>query len=104
MSKREELEQKSKELEKELMVEKDCTNLVLLYERSILVGKLIRLFGTMSLILSIGYAIYYFMFVEIAIIFRLITCICLILGGFVCKVVFEWFSLILLNLAELNNK
>ena len=56
MSKREELENKRNELEKELMVKND-TNLVLLYERSILVGKLIRLFGTVLLVLCIGSAL-----------------------------------------------
>lgn len=103
MSKREELENKRNELEKELMVKND-TNLVLLYERSILVSKLIRLFGTVLLVLCIGSAIYYFMFVETAIVFRLIKSICLIISGFVSKVFLEWFSLVLLNLAELNNK
>lgn len=104
MSKREELENKREKLEKEIIVEKSDINLVLLYERSILVGKLIRLFGTVSLLLCIGYAIYYFIFVESVILYRIITSICLIISGFVSKVVLEWFSLVLLNLAELNNK
>jgi hypothetical protein len=103
MSKREELESKRDQLDKEVSKDNGL-NTLSLYERSVLVGKLIRLFGTMTLILCVGYAIYYFIFVESAIVFRVITSICFILSGFISKVIIEWFSLVLLNLAELNNK
>lgn len=103
MSKREELEIKRDQLDKE--VSKDnCLNSITLYERSVLFGKLIRYIGNVLLISSIVAALYTFMFESGEVLLKILLCVFYLLGGFISKVIIEWFSLVLLNLAELNNK
>lgn len=103
MSKREELESKRDQLDKEVSID-NRLNTITLYERSVLFGKLIRYIGNVLLILSIVAALYTFMFESGELLLKILLCVFYLLGGFISKVIIEWFSLVLLNLAELNNK
>lgn len=102
MSKREELEEKRKELDKELNKHNNEDNS--LYERSIVVAKLISILGNIAFVASIGLGLFTCISFNTFLLFRLFLVILYSLFGFVIKVFLDAMSLLLKNLAELNNK
>lgn len=102
MSKREELENKRNELDKEL--KKNINEDNSLYEKSIIVAKLIAIFGNIALVLSIGFGLYTCISFNTFLLFRILIVVIYAFFGFIIKVFLDAMSLLLKNLAELNNK
>ena len=102
MSKREELEEKRKELDKEL--KKNINEDNSLYEKSIIVAKLIAIFGNIAFILSVGFGLYTCISFNTLFLFRIFILALYGFFGFIIKVFLDAMSLLLKHLAELNNK